>query len=173
MLQTKTHWGLVGMIMLAVTGMALAQAPGGGGPGGGPGGGRNFDPAQFRQMMMDRFKEQLGATDDEWKVLQPKIEAVQAAQRDARGGGFGGFGGGPGGGRNADQAQSPVQVAAQDLRQALDNKDTSADAIQKKLDAYREARAAANKKLQDTQKALMDLLTQRQEAVLVMMGMLD
>src|SRR5437762_6836879 len=58
----------------------------------------NFDPAQFRQRAMDRIKEQLGATDDEWKVIQPKVEKVMTAHRESRGGfGFGGFGGGRGG----------------------------------------------------------------------------
>src|SRR3982750_4077975 len=68
-------------------------------------GGGNFDPAQMRQRMMDRLKEQLGATDEELQVLQPRIEKVWQLQRDASGGrGF--FGGtrrgmgGPNGGNN-------------------------------------------------------------------------
>src|SRR5882724_3741987 len=65
--------------------------------GGGRGnrGGGNFDPAAFQQRMLDGIKTSLGVNDDEWKALQPKIEAVTKAQRDARtGGGFGNFGGG-------------------------------------------------------------------------------
>ena len=63
------------------------------------GGGRgNFDPAQMRERMMTRIKEQLGATDDEWKAIEPKVDKVMTAQRESRGGfGFGGFGGGRGG----------------------------------------------------------------------------
>src|SRR4051812_47735368 len=53
----------------------------------------NFDPAQFREQMMNRMKEQLGSNDDEWKVLSPKIEKLMTAQRDARVGFGGGFGG--------------------------------------------------------------------------------
>ncbi|MEP0841816.1 MAG: hypothetical protein HRF43_03795, partial [Phycisphaerae bacterium] len=60
---------------------------------GGRGGRGNFDPAQMRQRMMDNIKEELAASDDEWKVLQPKVEKVLDAQRETRGGGFGGFGG--------------------------------------------------------------------------------
>src|SRR5262245_28244140 len=75
-----------------------------GGPGGGQGGqgGQggpppDFNPQAMRQRMMDRMKERLGATDDEWKVLSPKIEKVMSVQRDLRGGGGPGgmFGGGP------------------------------------------------------------------------------
>src|SRR5258706_5899487 len=59
----------------------------------------NFDPAQMRERMMTRIKEQLGATDDEWKAIEPKVDKVMTAQRESRGGfGFGGFGRGGGGG---------------------------------------------------------------------------
>src|SRR5438270_2214555 len=58
----------------------------------------NFDPAQMRQRMMDRYKERLEVTNDtEWKLLEERIEKVTTAQREARLGGFGGPGGGRGG----------------------------------------------------------------------------
>ena len=148
------------------------------GGGGGPGGGR-WDPAQMRQRMEDMMKQQLGTTDDEWKIIQPKLQKVMEVQRDARGGMGGMFGRpgrggdrGPGGG-DSSQAQSPVQQAQRDLRTALDNKDTPADQIQAKLTALREAREKAKAELTSAQKDLREVLTQRQEAVLVMMGMLD
>src|SRR5258708_32854054 len=49
----------------------------------------NFDPAQARAQMMTRLKEQLGATDEEFTALQPKLEALMTAQRDAPGDGGG------------------------------------------------------------------------------------
>src|SRR5437660_10438766 len=78
---------------------------------GGRGGRGNFDPEQFRQQMMDRYKERLEVkSDDEWKIISERIEKVTQAQRDARIGGFGGFGGpgGPGGRRGGgpDAAQN-------------------------------------------------------------------
>lgn len=143
---------------------------------------RNFDPAQMRERMMNNMKEQLGASDDEWKVLTPKVEKVMTAQRDSRGG-FGGFGGGrrggPGGDRGAggdrgsDRPQSKVAQAQDELRTTLDNKSASADEISKKLTAYREAREKAREELKAAQKELKELVTQRQEATLVMMGMLE
>ncbi|MFI5380602.1 MAG: hypothetical protein ACHRHE_14995 [Tepidisphaerales bacterium] len=161
--------GTMAILTLVLAGSALAQGGGGGRPGG-PGG--NFDPAQFQQMMMNRMKEQLGATDDEFKVLWPKIEAVQTAQRENWGGGFGGRGfGGPGGPGGAQQ--SAVQLASAELRQALDSKDTPAEVFEKKLSALREARANARKKIEDAQKQLKELLTVRQEAALVSMGILE
>jgi len=144
----------------------------------GMGRGGNFDPAQFRQQMMDRMKEQLGANDDEWKVLEPKVEKVMTAQREARFGGLGGmFGGrgnrGGGGGPGGDQPQSAVGQAAQDLRQTLENKSASPEDISAKLKTLREARQKAQEELASAQKELKDVLTQRQEATLVSFGMLD
>jgi len=135
--------------------------------------GGNFDPAQFRERMMNNIKEQLGASDDEWKVLSPKIEKLMTAQRDARVG-FGGLGGGnrrPGG--QDTQPTTPVAKASTDLRTALENKDTPAPELAAKLTALREARDKARAELTGAQKELKEILTQRQEAVLVTMGMLE
>ena len=65
----------------------------------------NFDPAQARQRMMERYKEQLDVKNDdaEWKVISERITKVMEARREVGGGGMGGFGrggrgpGGPGG----------------------------------------------------------------------------
>src|SRR5438309_1235425 len=62
----------------------------GGGPGAGGPGGQRWDPAQMRQRMEDMMKQQLGTNDDEWKIIQPKLQKVLEVQRDARGGGMGG-----------------------------------------------------------------------------------
>jgi len=169
----------VGMLLM-VGSFAIAQQDAGGGGGGGGGGrgnrgggGGNFDPAQMRQQMMDRMKEQLGATDDEWKVLMPKIEKVMQAQRDSSGGGFGGMMGGRGGrGGNNQAPETPIGKAAQDLRTTLENKDAKADEISAKLKAYREVRESAQQALAQAQKELKEVLTLRQEAILVLSGRL-
>jgi hypothetical protein len=151
---------------------------------GGAGGGGNFDPAQFRAQQMARIKEALGATDEEFTALQPKLEVVMTAQRDTRGG-FGGGRGGPGGRRGGQQGDtnaqpqtppggdSAVAKAQAELRTVLDNKDSKPEEIKAKLTALRDAREKAKTTLAAAQKDLKDLLTQRQEAVLVNMGYLD
>lgn len=180
-------------ILLFLTGTTVtAQVPDGGGP---------PDPAQMRQRFADRMKEALGVSDDEWKALQPRIEKVQQLRRDASGRGFGpggaggpppGFGGGPGGpqgqggpggpppgafggpgGPQRDQSPSPVQQKVNELRETLDNKDAKPDEIKAKLVALRDARAKARADLAKAQDELRDLLTVRQESVMVMMGMLE
>jgi hypothetical protein len=166
---------VAGLLMLP--GLALAQDKGPAPDPNAGGGRRGFDPAQMRERMMNGIKEQLGTPDDEWKVLQPKIEKVMTAQRDTRGGGAFAGGGRRGGGGAApaatDQPQSAVQKAAAALRAALENKDTPADTIKAKLTALREAREKAKADLAAAQKELKDVVTVRQEAVLVNMGMLE
>src|SRR4051812_15337221 len=55
---------------------------------GGRGGG-NFDPAKMREDRVGRLKDDLSASDEEWKVLQPKLMKVE----EARWASFSGFGG--------------------------------------------------------------------------------
>jgi hypothetical protein len=136
---------------------------------------RTFDPAQWRQQMSDRMKEMLGSSDDEWKVIQPRLEKVMQLQRETRGGGMGFMFG-----RNRDRGQSSssqsdsaVAKAAADLRSALEDKSISADEIAKRLANYRQAKEQAKQELVKAQSDLKELLSQRQEAQLVMMGMLD
>ena len=86
----------------------LTQAQQGGG--GGRGGRGNFDPEQMRQRMMDRYKEVLEIkTDDEWKVIEPRIQKITDARREVNSGAMRGMFGGrrpPGGDNQGDQAQN-------------------------------------------------------------------
>lgn len=149
-----------------------------GGQGGDRGNRRNWDPAQFQQQMMERMKEGLKVNDDEWKVIEPKLTKVMEAQRDLRfAGGMGGRGG-PGGGRggdnnNPDQPQSELAKASRELRTVVQSDNASAADIEAKLTAFRAARDKAQETLKTAREDLKGVLTQRQEASLVVMGMLE
>jgi len=186
--------GIVACVLaLVIGGLSIAQPPAGGGQGGpgGPGGpGGRFDPAQMRQMMAQRMKEQLGADDEAWKVLEPRLTKVMDLNRQAQGGGRGGmFGmmGGPRGQRGGNDAgdqgarrgpqqdpatMSPVDKASEQLRTTLDNQSAPPEEIKKNLTALREAREKAKQELATAQQELKKILTVRQEAQLVMMGQL-
>jgi len=161
---------------------------------GGMQGGRQFDPERMRQMMDQRMREQLGATEQEWKVLGPRVTKVMELSRQTRGGGrggmmFGGMGGrggmmpggmggrgaGPGGGRPGapDRQLTAVEKAQEQLRTVLDNTSATPDQIKKQLTALRTAREKAKQQLAVAQQDLRKIITVRQEAQLVMMGMLD
>lgn len=190
----KAVFATIAVTCLGASTLAVAQD--GGQPGGErqrdgerrPGGERpdrqrgNMDPGQWQQRMMERLKDELNAPDDEWGVIQPKLEKVMAAQREARAGGMFGGGrrgpggpGGPGGGpgRDRPQDESPVAVAARELRTVLENPNASGEEIDRKLNAYRDARTKANEKLEAARQELKEVLTARQEAALVMAGILE
>lgn len=165
-----------------------------------PGGGRgNFDPEQFRQRMMDRYREQLEVKDDaEWKLISDRVEKVMEARREVGGGGMGFMGrgggrrgGGPDGGgapggdttraAGDDQGgrsrggpprgfgETGPEVEA--LQQAIESK-ASADDLKAKLAKVREARKAKEAKLEKAQDELRKLLSVRQEAAAVLAGLL-
>ena len=160
------------------------QGQGGQGQGQGQGQrqGRQMDPEQMRQRMMDNLRERLGASEEDWQALEPKVQAVLEAQQQARAGGMGmgammgrrGGGQGQGGqGRGENQDQSEIATAARELRTALEDEATDGEVIAQRLEAYRAARSKAQTQLKDAQEELKGLLTQRQEATLVMMSLLE
>jgi hypothetical protein len=179
------------VLMACMSTSAFAQAAGGaGGRGGNNAGGRqrggnnnggNFDPAAMRERYLTQLKEQLGSPDEEWKLLQPKLDKVLTVQRETRTN-RGGFGGGRTRGGNQDanatpaapaQPQSAVATASDDLRKAVADKGTSAEDLAKKITALREAKEKAKNDLAAAQKELRELLSARQEAVLITNGILD
>ena len=149
------------------------------------GGRRNFNPEEMLQQRMTRMRELLDIPDDaEWKVISERITTVSEAQRLSMAGGIGGgwrggFGGPPGaigdrsggssnrGGRQGLNA-NPEQDA---LRQAVTDKLPDAE-IKSRLTSLREARKAREEKLSKTQEDLRAVLSVRQEAVAVMLGLL-
>ena len=177
-----------GLILSTATGSLLAQneapaAPQGapGGPGGRQGRG-NWDPEQMRQRMMERIREQLAVKDDsEWGVIESRIKKINDA-RSGMGRGFGGFGGpggpggqgGPGGrqgGRQGPGGFGQPNPDAEALQTALDS-GASADDIKSKLTAYRAAAKQKEAQLEKAQDELRQLLSVKQEARAILLGLL-
>jgi len=180
-----------GVLALVIAGMCVAQ-PGGGGDRGNRGDRANFDPAQMRQRMAERMKEQLGADDQAWKVMEPRLMKVMELNRQAnpgRGMMFGMFGrGGPGGrgpggdqggpqgdrrGRGPQGEQTALEKAMIQLRTTLENQSATPEEIKTQLTAVRSAREKAKQDLAVAQQDLKKILTLRQEAMLVEMGQLE
>jgi len=194
--------GVVACVLaLMVAGLSVAQTGGGnqgggrrGGQGGGPGGPGGFDPAQMRQRMAERMKEQLGVDDQAWKVMEPRLMKVMELSRQTNAGGRGmmfGFGmrgnrggpGGPGGDQGGPQAdrrgrgpqgeQTALEKAMAQLRTTLENQSATPEEIKTQLTAVRQAREKAKQELAVAQQDLKKILTLRQEAMLVEMGTLE
>ncbi len=143
-----------------------------------------FDPEQFQQRMLEMYKGMLGSSDEEWQVLEPLVKDVMDAQQKERMAAFGGMGfgmgfGGPGGpgaapgGRRGPGMMGQANQELDGLRQALENPDTPADTLQERLTALREARKQTADELKQARDTLREALSVRQEAQLVLMGLLD
>jgi len=137
----------------------------------------------MRQRMMERYREALEVkSDDEWKVIQPRIQKVVEARAALGGGGGRFFGRGPGGrggndgpgggdrrgGRGGFGEPSPE---AESLQTAIDAK-ASSDEIKAKLAKLREANKQREATLAQAQEDLRKVLSVRQEAEAVLMGLL-
>lgn len=130
-----------------------------------------WNPAALQERQLERIRQTLGIGDQEWPVIQPRLERVvtlnnQVALRAARA---------AVGRRDAEQpadAASPVQAAAAQLRTLLESEDAAARDINERVAALRQARERSEAELEEARAALRELLTVRQEAQLVLMGLL-
>ena len=182
MVQRKGVLSLVlGCVLAVFGGRAVAQEQPTRPPAG-PGAGRQrqqFDPEQMRQRALQRLQATLDVSDDEWQLLQPRIEEVMRLSFEQTGrsgvrtmaGGRGRGGGAAGSfaGRNP----GPAAQSAQELATVLRDDSAKPADIKAKLTAYRAAREASREELARAREALRELVTQRQEALLVLMGLLD
>ena len=144
----------------------------------------NMDPQQMQNAMRQRatgsFRELMGVTNDaDWLLIEEKINAVTKAQAAvaADGGGTTGLAamrGNFGGGRTSRTRAASGQLSseAQALQQAVD---ANAPAAQLK-DLVAKLRAAHQAKqvaLVKAQEDLRSVLTIRQEAIVLLRGLLD
>jgi hypothetical protein len=128
----------------------------------------NFTP----EAMLAALKTRFGVTDDaEWAIISARITAIMDLRR-ATGGGFGGgFPGGFRGGDNNRQGNSgnPELDA---LRAAVTDNMPDGE-IKARLDRFREVRKDNEAKLEKARADLQAVLSVKQEAVAVMMGLLQ
>lgn len=129
---------------------------------------RRRNTAEFRERMEQRMKTALGATDEQWKDLKPKVDKVQTLARQARGGSM--FRRRR---RSTTDEQTDLEKTLAELQKVLENKDAKPEEITAALTAYREALAKVREELEKAQKALAEGLTPRQVAALVALGLLD
>jgi len=142
-----------------------------GGDRGGRGGDRGgFDRSQIMERIMDRYRENLGFSVAEWKVVQPKVQAVMDNRISGASGMMSMFGGSRRG-RGGDS--STEKTPTSELRDLLEKDDASKGDIKAKLAAYRADRKAREAKLKKAQEDLRQLLTIKQEAQAVLAGLLN
>lgn len=197
----KLMFGMVlGLCLACLVGIALSQ-PGGGGFGGGAGpgaragarAGGGFGPGMgmgaFGRFNEQAIRQVLGATDQEWSQIQPKLQAVLKLQSEARvaltvaggrrpGADAGEQPAGPRWVRPSQMAQMTNQELTEGQKAAealLDLLEKNADIkqIQEKVQALRTVRQKAQQQLATAQAELKKVLSEKQQAMLVLMGLLD
>lgn len=159
-------------------------------------------PGPMRQGFLDCIKETLGATDAEWKVVEPQLAKVMALSRETgarpRGSagsprpdsprpelveGRPGFdaGGPPGGGPDMGHGpemrgrrpMSELAKAIEDLETTLEDPQATAAEIKARLKVLREVRWRGKRQLSEAKAVLLGLVAPRHEAQLVLMGIVD
>ena len=117
--------------------------------------------------------------DDEWVAVKGLIQKVMDTRRATMSGmGFGGRRNGGGGGDNAGRNggrggfNAPPNPEAEDLQKALDAK-ASPDELKSKMAKLRDSRKSKEVALTKAQEDLRKVLTVRQEATAVSMGLLQ
>ena len=130
----------------------------------------NFDRSQIMERIMERYRENLGISVAEWKVVQPKVQAVMDNRISGASGIMSMFGGSRRG-RGGDS--STEKTPTSELRDLLEKDAPSKGEIKAKLAAYRADRKAREAKLKKAQEDLRQLLTLKQEAQAVLSGLLN
>jgi hypothetical protein len=174
--------------------------PGGGfgGPGGGFGGPGGFGRGSNGPLLED-VKKRIAATDEEWKVIAPKLQKILAARQvltaDARvvevalpaapktpmgpgdapaaPGPGSGTGPRPGFGFGGGSGTNIISQAQAEFRAVLDDPKHTKAELQEKVAAVRKAREKVRADLNAAQKDLVQMLTPEQEAVLVGLGYIE
>jgi len=132
------------------------------------------DTAAHVQNTVQKFastnlRQQFEMSDAEWNEIQPKIQQVVDSAFDAgylRGGMMMAL---P---RTQKKGPNDMAKAMAELRVVLKNPDSTKEQIAEKLQAWRDAHQRAIDQFNTAEKELVPLLTQKQEAVLMNLGVL-
>lgn len=116
--------------------------------------------AMDRQRAIDGFQRQLGLSDQQWTVVKPRVETVYNLVH-------------PQPRSRANSKKTEVDQRSAELRELLEKRETPADRIKTQLAALRRAKAKANQELARARQNLQQLMSLRQEAVLVLAGLLE
>ena len=122
----------------------------------------NEQMAWQRQMMIDNLKDQLKVSDKEWAVVKPRLQAVYNLVHPAS----------QMGGRN-EQPKTELEQRSRELRELLRDDKPDADQVKAKLAAFRAAKERSARELAGARQSLRQIMNLRQEAVLVLNGLLD
>jgi Spy/CpxP family protein refolding chaperone len=108
------------------------------------------------------LKGQLELSDKEWSVIKPRLQTVYDLVHPRP----------QGMGRN-EQPKTELEQKSRELRELLRDDKADVDQIKAKLTAVRASKERTARELAGARQTLRQLMTLRQEAVLVLNGLLD
>lgn len=117
--------------------------------------------ARRNEAALARWKVRLGISDVEWPVIKPRLKAVYERVR----------GSGPAAG-GSSEVRKAVEKRSKELRELLREKEAAVERIKAKVTALRAAQEKVRQELALARRDLRQLLTVRQEAELVLDGLL-
>jgi chromosome segregation ATPase len=115
-----------------------------------------------RQQAIESLKGELRVSDGEWPVVKRRLQVVYDLVRPLR----------PMMGRD-EQPKGELEQRTRELRELLREDTPATDQIKAKLAALRAAKERANQELAQARQSLRQIMNLRQEAVLVLNGLLD
>ncbi len=138
---------------------------------------------QWNREAAERLKRSLNPSEEQWAVIQPRIEKVQTLMRQmqvrrtrnrfrTRGERT------TASSRRSDDAsvarpQSAIEKSRQTLRELLEDEKSSNEKLESALKALRVARTKLEQELATARGSLREVVNVRQEARLVLIGLLD
>jgi hypothetical protein len=117
---------------------------------------------QREQEFIESLRKDLDIPEPEWVLVQPRLEAVYNLKHPT-----------VPMGRTSGQAATEEQRIRNELRECLDDKQSPTDRIKASLQAYRIAKEKTRQELTAAQGKLREVLILRQEALLVLRGLLE
>ena len=123
--------------------------------------------AKMHKQQLERIKKELAVTDEEWAVIKPRVEKVMDLS-------WHGFAMPPAQSEEkADNPEAAVHKAISELDKATKKESPSTVEIKAKLAALRGAKEKQKQQVSAAQQKLKEVLTIRQEAILVINGLLE
>jgi hypothetical protein len=111
------------------------------------------------QRMLERLKAELKVSEEEWTVVKPRVEEVYRLAHTQT--------------SATDDKEVSVAQRISELRELLALPEAKPEAIKARLTLLRAAREQVQQKLIQAKQELRKIMTLRQEAVLVLFGLLD
>lgn len=188
MLRQRILLVVIGVAFAGVLiGQAISQEEG---RSGSRGGGGQRSPEEMRKRIeqwnreaAERLRTSLNASEEQWVVIQPRVEKVQTVMRQirvrqtrnrfrTRGERT------TASSRRSDDAgvarpQSAIEKSRQTLRELLEDEKSSNEKLESALKALRVATTKLEQELEKARGSLREVVNVRQEARLVLMGLLD